>query len=262
MKINKYKIFTNQSKISNDTLDILRKKLDKAGFIEDDDCNIAIAIGGDGTFLRMVKETCFNGDLLYVGINTGTLGFAQEVNIDGIDEFISSLLNNNYKVDYIGVQETKIKTMNNDFIYNSLNEIVVRDKNLNSLSLDIFIDNVLLEEYVGDGMLIATSFGSTAYNISFGGSIVYNTFHTLQLTPIAPLNNKSYRNLLNSVIIPENKVIKIIPKNKELLVSIDGDNKNINDVCLIETFIKRKRIKCYRNNHYDFSKKINEKFLR
>ena len=263
MQIKKFIIFSNNTKLSIELKDKVKEKLEKANFIESKKSfDLAIAIGGDGCFLRMVKETKFNSRVLYVGINTGTLGFAQEVKVDDIDNFINNLIIENYKIDNIGIQETKIITSVNTFYFNSLNEIVIRDKNLNTLTLDVMIDSVKLEKFVGDGMLVATSFGSTAYNLSFGGSIVYNTFHTLQLTPIAPLNNMSYRNLLNSVIIPEEKKIFIIPKNKDLLIQVDGDNNIYDNVSLIETYIHKKRIKCYRDKNYDFSKKINEKFLK
>ena len=211
----------------------------------------------------MVKQTNFNSDILYVGINAGTLGFAQEVSIDDIDDFIIELKNNDYKVDSIGVQETKVITKNSDSNFYSLNEIVIRQKELNTFNGDIFIEDSLLEKFVGDGLLVSTSFGSTAYNLSFGGSIVYNTFHTLQITPVAPLNNKSYRNLLNSVILPENMKVTIVPKNSnDILITIDGENNFYNDILKIETYVDEKRINCLRRKDYDFAKKINEKFLK
>ncbi len=121
----------------------------------------------------------------------------------------------------------------------------------------------MLERFVGDGLLIATSFGSTAYNLSHGGSIVYNTFHTLQITPIAPLNNKSYRNLINSVILPENKTVKLdLGGDKNIMITVDGENIVYENVVKVETFVHEKRIKCLRRKDYDFSKKINEKFLK
>lgn len=265
INLKKVKIFCNNNEKSLDIKKQVEKKLIENGFLFDDkDYELAIAIGGDGSFLRMVKETNFNSDILYVGINAGTLGFAQEVSINKIDEFILDLKNNNYKVDSIGVQETKVTTKESDSFFYSLNEIVLRRRNLNTTSFDIKIEDILLEHFVGDGMLIATSFGSTAYNLSFGGSIIYNTFHTLQITPIAPLNNKSYRNLLNSVVIPENKVITLIPdKNKNnLIITIDGENNKYDDVLKVETCVNKKRINCFRNIDYNFSKKINEKFLK
>ena len=142
----------------------------------------------------------------------------------------------------------------------SLNEIVIRDENLNVLKLDVKIDNTKLESFVGDGLLIATSFGSTAYNLSYGGSIVYNDLHTLQITPIAPLNNKVYKTLSNSVIIPQNKIITL-ETNNSIILTIDGENIIYENIGKIETFIN-KTIKFIRMNGYDYTKKVNEKFLK
>lgn len=261
-EIKSFKIYSNNNDKALNATNIIKEKLIKNGLVESDEYDLAIAVGGDGSFLRMVKYTNFNSDCLYVGINAGTLGFAQEVSLNNIDEFIRDIKNGNYKVDTIGVEKTKVVTNEGDSNFFSLNEIVIRDKELNTAVLDVLVDDVYLEEYHGDGLLIATSFGSTAYNLSFGGSIIYNTFHTLQITPIAPLNNKSYRSLLNSVVLPEDKLVKIIPKNNNILVTIDGENKIYDNVLYIETTIKEKRIKCLRSKDYDFSLKINEKFLK
>ncbi len=263
--ISKIKLFSNHTLKAQETLKIIEKKLIANNFfIVDEEYDLAIAIGGDGSFLQMVKENNFNSDIYYIGINAGTLGFAQEINIEDIDDFIKELKNDDFKIDKIGIQETEIK--NNDSIskFYSLNEIVIREKDLNTVFLNIMIEDVFLEKFVGDGILITTSFGSTAYNLSFGGSIIYNTFHTLQLTPVAPLNNKSYRSLINSIVIPDEKIIKIVPNSDKnnLLITIDGENKIYNDVVEIKTYVNKKRIKFLRRKDYDFSKKINEKFLK
>jgi NAD+ kinase len=262
--IKKFRLFVNDNDKSREVADIVSCKLCEAGFKSvKKDYDLAIAIGGDGSFLRMVKATNFNSNVLYIGINAGTLGFAQEVSIEEIDKFVDELKNNKFKVDNIGVQETKVITDDSDSYFFSLNEIVIRQKELNTVVLDVKIDDVFLETAVGDGLLISTSFGSTAYNLSFGGSIVYNTFHTLQITPIAPLNNKSYRSLLNSVILPENKVISLLPqRNRDLLITIDGENKYYENVIKVETVVDKKRINCLRRKGYNFVEKINEKFLK
>lgn len=259
-----FRLFSNDNERSKVVEKKVRDKLVKNNFIEDkNNYDLAIAIGGDGSFLRMVKQTNFNSDVLYVGINAGTLGFAQEVSIDDIDDFIEELKNGSYKVDSIGVQKTKVIKEKSDSNFYSLNEIVIRQEDLNTILLDVYIEDSMLESFVGDGLLIATSFGSTAYNLSHGGSIVYNTFHTLQITPIAPLNNKSYRNLLNSVILPENKKVTLVPKrSKDILITIDGENKVYKDALEVQTYVNDKRIKCLRRKDYNFSKKINEKFLK
>lgn len=260
---NNVKIFYNNNDKSINTFNEVKDKLIENGFnIVENDYNIAIAIGGDGSFLRMVKETNFKSDVLYLGINTGTLGFAQEIHINELDELIENLKTGNYKVNEFGVQETNLYSNNENSKFYSLNDIVIRDMDLNTLKLDIFIDDALLEHFAGDGILVSTSFGSTAYNLSFGGSIIYNTFHALELTPVAPLNNKTYRTLANSLVLPQNKNIEIIPvSNKNLIVTVDGENKYYENVDKIDTILSDKTIMCYQNIDYNFVKKINDKFL-
>ena len=78
------------------------------------------------------------------------------------------------------------------------------------------------------------------------------------------MNNKSYRNIVNSVIVPSNKIISLIPKvnKRNLVITIDGANHVYDDVYQIETFIDKKIIKILRMNDYNFTKKIGDKFLR
>ena len=260
---NNVKIFYNNNDKSINTFNEVKDKLIRNGFnIVENDYNIAIAIGGDGSFLRMVKETNFKSDVLYLGINTGTLGFAQEIHVNELDELIENLKTGNYKVNEFGVQETNLYSNNENSKFYSLNDIIIRDMDLNTLKLDIFIDDALLEHFAGDGILVSTSFGSTAYNLSFGGSIIYNTFHALELTPVAPLNNKTYRTLTNSLVLPQNKNIEIVPvSNKNLIVTVDGENKYYENVDKIDTILSDKTIMCYQNIDYNFVKKINDKFL-
>ena len=138
--IKKFRLFVNDNDKSREVADIVNSKLCEAGFKSvKKDYDLAIAIGGDGSFLRMVKATNFNSNVLYIGINAGTLGFAQEVSIEEIDKFVDELKNNKFKVDNIGVQETKVITDKSEYYFYSLNEIVLRQKELNTLILDIKI---------------------------------------------------------------------------------------------------------------------------
>ena len=264
MEIKKVRIFPNNNKKSKEIEKVILKVLKSKNIcVTDEDYDLAIAIGGDGSFLRMVKENNFNSNIFYVGVNTGTLGFLQDITIDEFSDFIDGLKKEKIKYDSIGIQETKIfygKDQVEKFY--SLNEIVIRDKELNTLKIDVNIDGENLEKFAGDGILISTSIGSTAYNMSFHGSIVYSTLHTLQITPIAPLNSVSYRDLLNSVIVPETKLIELVNKNKHLLITIDGKNYYIDNVKKIQTVVDKKRIKCLRPNNYNFARKINDKFLK
>ena len=263
-KINKIKLFINDNEKSTIVAKDLEMELLKYGFeIVDEDYELAISVGGDGSFLRMVKDNKFNENIYYIGVNSGTLGFLQEINISECIDFVKRLNSDKYKIEELAIQETKIITEDEIYYFDSLNEIVVRNKEFNTLKVPVLVDNELLENFTGDGLLISTSTGSTAYNMSFGGSIIYNTLKTLSITPIAPLNNKVFRTLVNSVIVPSNKVITLVPnkKNTDLFIQIDGVNKFLDNVIKIETKITDKKIKCLRMNDFHFIKVVNNKVL-
>ncbi len=242
----------------------LQKELKDNKFeIVNENYDLAISIGGDGTFLKMVRENNFNSNIYYVGINAGTLGFLQEIDINKTLDFTKKLANNDFKEELLSIEETIINTENQVKKYYSLNEIVVRKSNWNYLESSIYIDNEILEDFAGDGLLISTSTGSTAYNKSLGGAIVYNTLKTLSITPIAPINNKNYKTLSNSIIIPEDKIIDIIPTKKEnLFFMIDGKVTNLKDVTKIESKIAKKKIKCLRMNDFHFIHVVNTKIIK
>lgn len=262
--IRNIKLFVNDNDESIRTAKLIREKLFDNGFIVNDrEYELAIAVGGDGSFLRMVKSNNFNSNIYYIGINSGTLGFLQEVKVSEIDKFISELKDNKYKVEEIGIQETNVNWAGGNSKFYSLNEIIIRDKNLKVVKLKICVNNDMVERFLGDGILIASSAGSTAHNLSYGGSIVFNTFTSLQLTPMGPINSKVYRSLVNSIIIPDRMEIEIKPEEgyKDLIVTIDGEHKVYDKVFGITTKIDNKKIKCLRLSHYSFPQKINEKLL-
>jgi len=263
--INKVCIFGNNDIRSLNVRETLIEKLLSGGFeVVEEEADLCIAIGGDGAFLRMIKKTNFNSNTYYIGINTGTLGFAQEVKVEDLDSFIDKLNNNEYKIEEIGVEEVTVTHSKGTSKFYALNEITVRDMNLNTCKLDVFVEDELLENFVGDGLLISTSFGSTAYNLSFGGAIVYNELHTLQITSIAPLNSKVYRNLMNSIIIPQDKKIVIKPHagKASLIITVDGENVIYEEVESIQILVRDKYISRLQEQNYNFINKVNEKFLK
>ena len=263
-RINKVKLFVNDNEKSKIVAKDLELELVKYGFkIVGKGYDLAISIGGDGSFLRMVKETKFNQNIYYIGVNSGTLGFLQEIDIKDTIDFVKRLNSDADKIEDISVQETKVITEDKIYHYDSLNEIVIRNRDFNALRVPVYVDDELLENFSGDGILISTSTGSTAYNMSFGGSIVYNTLKTLTITPIAPLNNKVFKTLVNSVIVPDNKVITLVPSRdyKNMFIQIDGVNKIVDNVIKVETKIDGKSIKCLRMNDFHFIKVINNKIL-
>ena len=259
--INKIKIFSNHTPKSNEIEKELLNLLNENNYQISDDFDLGIAIGGDGSFLKMIKQTNFNSNPYYIGINTGTLGFLQEINPNKLKKFIGSLNKNDFKIDEIGVLETSITYDDNIKKYYALNELVIRDLNLNVFKSEVLVDNVKLENFAGDGLLIATSVGSSAYNISLNGALVYNTLHTLQITPISPINTSAYRNLLNPIILPEKSLLEMIPQKKSVTILIDGEMKQIQNINKIECSVKDKKLKFLRMKEYQFINIVNKKFL-
>ena len=87
--IKNIKIFPNNNELSYKISKELTKKLISKGYnIVEDNYDLAIAIGGDGSFLRMLKQNNYNSNIFYIGVNTGTLGFLQEIKPDELDSFI------------------------------------------------------------------------------------------------------------------------------------------------------------------------------
>jgi len=264
MEIKRIRLFTNDNSESLKVEEkiISKLKTNKFTIVDDLDFDLGIAIGGDGSFLRMVNESNFKNDCLYVGINVGTLGFAQDISVDEIDSFIDEIKRGDFFYEEIGIQDVEVKHNGLVTKFNCLNEIVIRNEDLSLLHMNVLIDNELLEEYAGDGLLISTSFGSSAYNLSFGGSLVYNEFDTLQITPIAPIKNKVYQTLTNSLILPANKLITITSNiDNNLIITVDGRNNVFENIVEINTSIVN-HIKVIRKNNYNYIKKINDKFIK
>ena len=261
-RIDRIKIYKNNSLKTQKVVKTIIEELEKNQYdIVNDSCDLAISIGGDGTFLRMVHESFFDDSIYYIGINTGSLGFLQELNLDDCPDFVTKLNQDQFKEGSISIQETKIMTKTGEYYFKSLNEIVIRDSRLKTFEGNIQIDEELLESFAGDGILIATPTGSTAYNVSLGGSIIHQSMGCLIMTPIAPLKNKSYRCLANSLIVPKKASILVYPKNTSILITVDGKTHQINDVISIKTFMGNQTIKCLKTNSSSFIRAINQKLL-
>lgn len=269
--IKKIRLFINNKKETIENAKLIKEKFIKYGYQVVDDYNydLAVAVGGDGSFLRMLKANNFNSNIYYVGVNSGTLGFAQEIKLEDIDSFLLELRERKYLVSDVGIQEVVVNASSEEDSFYSINEIIVCDINLKMMRLDVFVENRLLENFCGDGLLICPPFGSTAHNLSYGGAIVYDSLSSLQITPLGPITSKVYRSLVNPIIIPDKKIIKMSPTyveeeeriSKNLLLTVDGCDKKYYNVSDISTTLNDKKIKCLRFSHYSYPDKIKDKLL-
>lgn len=265
--IKKIKIVTNNEEKSIKTKEILYKYIKDYNFIEvENNPDLVISIGGDGTFIKSLKETNFNTDILYVGIHTGHLGFLQEVQINQIKQLFDCIILNNYKIETLSTERIEVITNNGLLEFFALNEMVMREEDLKTLKFEVTINNKHFENFAGDGIMISTPTGSTAYNLSSGGSIIYPSLKTLQLLPLSPLPmSKHYSSLNNSVVVPENMTISLLIDNyykEKIKLIIDGENISLDFIEKINITTASKGINVLRFNNYDFFERINEKFLK
>ncbi|MPN44995.1 NAD kinase [bioreactor metagenome] len=133
-----------------------------------------------------------------------------------------------------------------------------------AIHLNISIGNSFIERFSGDGILVSTPAGSTAYNYSLGGSIVDPRLNLLQVTPIAPMNTTAYRSLTSSIILPPDLSIRIYPENNDnqgLLIVPDGKEFLHEGVEEIHMKFSESIVKLLRLESYDFWNKVKSKFL-
>lgn len=245
-------IISNKNYHSRNTTVKLKEKLEDKGFIVSEtynvDAELNICVGGDGGFLRAVHRNKFP-TIPFIGINTGHLGFFQEILPENIDDFIERYINEDYKVEEISLVEAEIVTSQKAYFLTGVNEIVIKGIKSKVVHLEIFIDGNHLERFSGDGIIISTPAGSTAYNFSSGGSIVYPSIKSLQITPLSPISSKAFRSLPNSAIIPGELIISVKPElryENSLLIVNDGMEFKYNNIKTIN--LKMSESKIYKLN--------------
>lgn len=260
-------IIHNKNSASRKTALLLNKMLTARNFIVSNTYNhnakLNICIGGDGAFLRSVHKYNFS-EIPFVGVNTGHLGFYQEISPDNLEYFVDDYSNGRYQIEKINLVEALICTNNNCIDVFGINEIGIKGSNSKTVHLDITIDGNHLERFSGDGLIISTPMGSTAYNYSSGGSIVYPSLKALQITPLSPLNSNAYRSLTSSIIVPPDTIVEIEPEYKyesSILIISDGKQYSYENITSLTVKISDMTINMLKLGDNNFWSKIKDKFL-
>lgn len=141
-----------------------------------------VSIGGDGTLISLVRRSfAFNKPVL--GINLGTLGFLTDIAFGEVESFLQSLKDERYRID----SRMMINGSASSKKFVAFNDIVISKKSISSMiRIEAQIDGKPFNSYYGDGVIISTPTGSTAYNLSVGGPVVYPLTDAFIVTPIAP----------------------------------------------------------------------------
>jgi NAD+ kinase len=182
------------------------------------------SIGGDGTILDAMT-IIRNSGIPIMGINIGRLGFLSSISKDEILAAVDKVLDGDFRVDSRSlVRLSDPPELFGELNY-ALNEVTITRKDSTSLiSLNVYINDVFLNTYWADGLIISTPTGSTAYSLSTGGPILVPGSENFVITPIAPHNLT-----VRPVVIPDKSRIRIMVEGREqqFLVSLDSRRATI-----------------------------------
>ncbi|MDR0750694.1 MAG: NAD kinase [Tannerellaceae bacterium] len=191
------------------------------GLIEGDrfDLDIALSVGGDGTFLRTAARVN-KQNIPILGINTGRLGFLADVGANELEDTLDEIFKNYYLTEERSL--LRLHTAERLFAgYNyALNEVAILKRDTSSMiTIHASLDNDYLASYLADGLVIATPTGSTAYSLSVNGPIIVPQSNSLVISPVAPHSLN-----VRPLVVPDTSVITLTveSRNEYFLVAIDG----------------------------------------
>jgi len=184
------------------------------------DVEMIIVLGGDGTLLSVARQV-WNKSIPILGVNLGGLGFLTEITLDELYPVLERVVQNDFAVNEREVLNAGVIRRGEriaEFIV--LNDAVINKGALaRIIDLETTVNGEYLSTFKSDGLIISTPTGSTAYNLSAGGPIVYPSLHTIIITPICP-----HTLTIRPIIIPDDVKIRALLKSRdeEVTLTLDG----------------------------------------
>lgn len=226
--------------------------------------DIVISIGGDGMLLSAFHMYEKELDKVrFVGIHTGHLGFYTDYRDFEVDKLIDNLRKDKGEQISYPILTVVISLDDGRVIKaRALNEATVK-RIEKTMVADVIINHMKFESFRGDGISVSTPTGSTAYNKSLGGAVLHPTIEALQLTEISSLNNRVFRTLGSSVIIPKKDKIELVPKRLGIYtISIDNKTYQLKNVTKVEYFIDDEKIHFVSSpSHTSFWERVKDAFI-
>lgn len=166
--------------------DLIHKFTDLGALDESPD--LIFSVGGDGTFLETVLKVRESG-IPVAGVNTGRMGFLANIPGEDIGSSVDQLCRGEYEIVERSMLEiTKPSDLFGDDTSVALNEMTIQKSNLSMITINVYVDDIHLNTYWADGLIVSTATGSTAYNLSVGGPILSPEDESLIISPISPHN--------------------------------------------------------------------------
>jgi len=187
-----------------------------------DDADFLVSLGGDGTLLSLVRRS-YGYHKPVVGINAGNLGFLADVTIDEVDIFLEQLFSGEYRIDNRMMIAGYIKKASGAKIdFFALNDVVITSPTPSKMvKVNASIDGERFNSYRGDGLIISTPTGSTAYNLAAGGPVVYPLTEAFIITPVMAHSLTNQRPL----VVPTDFYIELDAEKYDAIASIDGQER-------------------------------------
>lgn len=184
-----------------------------------DDADLMISYGGDGTFLDTVR-LLNNRPVPVLGINSGRLGFLANVSKAEVDRAVQEIASGCYTV-----EERTLLFVDGDFGQQvgypyAFNEFSIQKSGVTMVSVDVFIDGEQVSTYLGDGLILSTPAGSTAYSLSVGGPIVAPSCHCFVMAPIA-----SHNLTMRPLVVPDTSEMRFRAHSRSGSCVVTLDNR-------------------------------------
>ncbi|HYI09321.1 MAG TPA: NAD(+)/NADH kinase [Thermoanaerobaculia bacterium] len=185
------------------------------------DCDLLFTFGGDGTLLSIARHAPPHVPI--VGVNMGTLGFLTEIRVEEFPEVMDRVLDGGFDVEPRVTFTVSVSGPNRDpdKRYRVLNDCAINKSAVaRIIDMRVSVAGQFVSTFRGDGLIVATPTGSTAYNLSAGGPIIYPTMFAVVITPICPhmLTNRP-------LVLPDESDIDIgvtTPDSKDVYLTLDG----------------------------------------
>lgn len=229
--------------------------------IEDDNftADMAISIGGDGTFLKTAAHIG-KKEIPIIGINTGRLGFLADIARTDIIEPFKQILNGNYAVE----ERTALQIDCGDIpkfkkYCTALNEIAVLKQDSSSMiTIHAYVNGNLLVDYQADGLIVSTPTGSTAYSMSVGGPLVVPQAKVIILSPIA-----SHSLTVRPLVITDDceLTLKVTSRTNSFLVALDGRSQLFDESATLQVKKADYKIKVIKQKNSSFFTTLKGKLM-
>jgi NAD+ kinase len=182
-------------------------------------CDFLVTIGGDGTLISAVRRS-YDFQLPVLGIHAGKLGFLADLDFSELETFVDKLLIGEYRIDERAMLQATITTKSGVSEVVAFNDIVLTRPSISKMiRLETYVEGKAFNTYYGDGVVISTPTGSTAYNLSAGGPVLFPLTSVFALTPICP-HSLTQR----PVVLPGHYEIEIKTLDSNALVIVDGQD--------------------------------------